>query len=158
MYDSLPALLSHPHEILETNTYSPPGDNVRAAYSLRLGTNLVADISSGGEISLRLSAVDQQISYLFNSREFGHGNEPLLQITAVPARLEIVSGYFTNGNFHLSGVGKANLSYQVQATTNAVGSNWVTLGTVVSDGAALIRFDDSVASNHPRRFYRLCGL
>ena len=154
-YGSLTNLLSLPHEILETNTYTPPGNNVREAYSLRLGTNLIADITSGGEISFRLYAADQQLSYLINSHEFGHGNEPRIQITTVPARLEILSGYFTNGNFRLVGVGRANLAYQVQATTNLTGSNWVTLGTVVSDGAALIQYDDLTASNHARRFYRL---
>lgn len=38
------------------------------SYSLNLSSSLVADIMGGGELSLRLFAADNNISYLFNSR------------------------------------------------------------------------------------------
>jgi len=33
--------------------------------------------------------------------------------------------------------------------------NWQFLGTVTADGVGGIQFDDTSASNQPRRFYRL---
>jgi len=48
-YDSLPTLLMGPHEILGTNTYSPPGIDVPVTWMLPLSPNLVADIAAGGE-------------------------------------------------------------------------------------------------------------
>ena len=38
-YDSLPSLLMGPHEILCTNTYTPPGVNVPVTWTLPLSTN-----------------------------------------------------------------------------------------------------------------------
>lgn len=155
-YDSFPGLLSGPREILCTNTYIPPGDNVPVTYTLPLNPNLVADVAAGGDVSFLFYAADNQIGYLFNSWNYGRGNEPLINVTAclnvVPPR--IVSGYFMNGSFHLIGFGGANLQYQVQANTPLTTTNWQTIGTVNADGAGMIQFNDSSAIQ-PYRFYRL---
>ncbi len=155
-YDSLPDLLSGAHAILGTNTYTPPGNNVPVTYALPLDTNLVADVSGGGDVSFLLYAADNQIGYLFNSCNYGRGNEPLINITATPRvlPLEILPGYFTNGLFHLTGIGGTNLQYQVQASSDLTTTNWQTIGTVTADGAGMIRFDDPAATNS-QRFYRL---
>ncbi len=58
-YDSLPALLSGAHEILGTNLYSPPGNNVPVTYPLPLTTNLV-----GGRVGWRR----RDISFLRGGR------------------------------------------------------------------------------------------
>jgi hypothetical protein len=154
-YDSLPVLLSGAHDILCTNTYSPPGDNVPVSYPLPLDTNLVAEVMQGGSVTLLFYAADNQISYLFNSYNYGRGNQPLIHATANGAQLELVTGVFTNGVFHLAGLGVANQQYQVQATTNPARTNWQVLGTVTSDGGGLIQFDDLTAANQAERFYRL---
>ena len=73
-YDSLPDLLSGPHEILCTNTYSPPGNNLPVTYTLPLDTNLVAEVAGGGDVTLLFFAADNQIGYLFNSYSYGRGN------------------------------------------------------------------------------------
>ena len=103
-----------------------------------------------------LYAADNQIGYLFNSWNYGRGNEPLINVTAclnvVPPK--ILSGYFTNGLFHLIGFGGANLQYQVQANTPLTTTNWQTIGTVKADGAGMIQFNDPSAIQ-PYRFYRL---
>lgn len=153
-YDSLPDLLSGPHEILCTNTYSPPGDNVPVSYVLPLSTNVVSNITNGGDISLLFYAADNQIGYLFNSHEYGRGNDPLISVTASPS-LEITSAYFTNGAFHLSGVGGDNMQYQVQANTDLTTTNWIAIGTVTADGSGAIEFDDANATNSAQQFYRL---
>lgn len=54
-------------------------------YTLTLTSGFTADLLSGGLVSLRLSAADSAVSYLFNSRTFGTATaRPLLSITAVP--------------------------------------------------------------------------
>jgi hypothetical protein len=155
-YNSLPDLLSTTHEILCTNTYAPPGNNVYVTWTLPLNSNLVADVAGGGDVSFLFYAADDQIGYLFNPHTFP-GNEPLIHVTAAlnAAQLEIVSGYFTNANFHLAGLGAPNLEYQIQATTSLATTNWQALGTVTADGAGMILFDDLTATNQLQRFYRL---
>lgn len=153
-YDSLPGLLSSDHEILCTNTYTPPGDNVPVTYALPLNTNLVNEAANGGDVSLLFYAADNQIGYLFNSHEYGRGNDPLMHVTASPS-LEITSGYFTNGLFHLTGIGGENMQYQVQANTNLSTTNWISIGTATADGSGTIQFDDTNAINQIQKFYRL---
>jgi hypothetical protein len=75
-------------------------------------------------------------------------------VTASPS-LEITSGCFTNGVFHLSGVGGNDVQYQVQANTNLSTTNWMAIGTVTADGSGTIQFDDTNAANHIQQFYRL---
>jgi hypothetical protein len=153
-YNSLPSLLTHQHEALCTNTYSPPGVNVPVTWPLPLSTNLVADIAAGGDVTFLFYAADNQINYLFNSYSYGRGNEPLIHVTADPV-LRILSGSFTNSLFHLTGIGCTNLPYQIQASSNTATTNWQTIGTVTSDGTGLIQFDDTNALSQAQRFYRL---
>jgi hypothetical protein len=156
-YASLPALLAEPHDVLCTNTYVPPGDsipNIPETWPLPLDQNLVTNIADGGPVSFRFYAADNQVSYLFNSHNYGNGNQPLINITASPL-LKILSGYFTNGIFHLAGMGGTNTPYQVQASTNLNTANWQVLGTATSDITGAIRFDDPAAASHNQRYYRL---
>ena len=152
-FESLSDLLSVPTNVLCTNTYTPPGNNVPITYTLPLNTNVVAEIESGGEATFLFYAADTNIAYLFNSREYGRGNQPLINVTASPF-LEIVSGAFTNGVFHLIGQGGAGFQYQVQANTNLTTANWETIGTVTADTNGIIEFDDLTPTNR-ERFYRL---
>lgn len=152
-YNSLPALLAQPHEILCTNTYSPPGNNVHVTWPLPLATNLVADISGGGEVTFNFYAADNQVGYLFNSYKYGRGNEPLIHVVAIPW-LKILSGAFTNGGFHLTGIGGTNAMYQVQASADLSTTNWQTIGTATADSSGAIQFDDRTATNRSQRFYR----
>jgi len=153
-YASLPNLLSGAREILCTNTYSPPGNNVPLTYALPLKPSLVADVSRGGDVTFHFYAADDQVGYLFNSHSYGRGNEPLLHVVAMPV-LKILSGSFTNGAFHLTGLGGPNLTYQVQASSGLTTSNWQTLNSVTADSAGTIQFDDLTATNQSQRFYRL---
>jgi hypothetical protein len=152
-FDDLPALLSGPTSILCTNTYIPPGDNVPVFYTLPLDTNLLADIDGGGNATLFFYAADNQIDYLFNSREYGRGNQPLINVTATPL-LQILSGNFSNGVFYLTGTGVANEQCQVQVNADLTTTNWQTLGTVTPGTNGVIQFDDTSATNQ-QRFYRL---
>ncbi len=151
-YSWLPSFLSAPHEILCTNTYVPPGDNIHVTWTLPLRKNLVNSIAQG-DVSFYFYAADTQINYLFNSHEYGRGNEPLIHVTAVPL-LKILSGYLPNGLFHLTGFGGANALYRVQSSPN-LSTNWQTIGTATADSAGTIQFDDTGVSNQLQRFYRL---
>ena len=156
-YDLLSDLLSGAHEILGTNTYVPPGNNVHLTYTLPLTTNLVADVSGGGKVTFLFHAADDQIGYLFNSYSYGRGNEPLVHVTATlnAVQLKILSGYFTNGLFHLTGSGGTKLQYQVQANSDLTTTNWQTIGTATADSVGIVQFDDNTVTNQSQRFYRL---
>ena len=153
-YNSLSNLLTNAHEILCTNAYSPPGNNVHVTWPLPLRSNLLNDITGGGAVSFRLFAADDQINYLFNSHNFGNGNDPLIHVTAIPP-LKIFSGNFENGSFRLVGFGGTNAVYSVQANSDLSTTNWLTLGTATADDNGAIQFDDFTATNQIRRFYRL---
>ena len=155
-YDSLPSLLAGPDEILGTNTYTPPGNNVPVTYALPVTTNLMNEIGAGGEITLLFYAADNEIGYLFNSYNYGRGNEPLIQITAGPRATApvIISAGFTNGQFQLAAIGAAGLACQVQASSDLNATNWQTLGAVTADGNGFMQFADP-ATGQSRRFYRL---
>ena len=152
-FDSLPELLSGPTNILCTNTYTPPGNNIPITYKLPLNTNIMAEIQSAGEATFLFYAADTNIAYLFNSKEYGRGNDPLINVTASPF-LEILSDNFADGVFHLIGQGGAGFQYQVQANTNLATANWETIGTVTADTNGVIKFDDPSATSQ-ERFYRL---
>ena len=152
-FNALPALLSQPHVPLCTNLFVPPGNNVPVVWPLPLNANLVADITSGGTVTFRLYAADANVGYLFNSHEYGRGNQPLIIITAVPL-LKILSGGFTNGGFLLTGVGGTNAPYQIQAQTSLTTTNWLNLGTATADANGFIEFYDDGAGSRVQRFYR----
>jgi len=81
-FNSISTLLAG-SDSLGTYTYTPPGNNVYANYSLSLDAGLVSDAAAGGDVSLYFYAADNQISYLFNSRTFASGR-PQLTLTSAP--------------------------------------------------------------------------
>ncbi len=80
-YNSIPGLFSPGSSSLGTFTYTPPGDNIYATYTLPLNSSLVSDVDAGGDVSLYFFAADNQVSYLFNARSFG-SNRPEFTLTA----------------------------------------------------------------------------
>jgi hypothetical protein len=80
-FNSISSLLSGAHDSLGAFTYTPPGNNVYVNYSLPLNSDLVADASAGGDVSLYFFAADNDVSYLFNARSFA-SNHPEFTLTA----------------------------------------------------------------------------
>jgi hypothetical protein len=80
-YNSISTLLAG-SDSLGNFTYTPPGNNTYASYALPLDANLVSDATAGSALSLYFYAADNQVSYLFNSKEYST-NHPELTITAV---------------------------------------------------------------------------
>jgi hypothetical protein len=84
-FNSIPSLLGAGHDSLGTYTYTPPGNNIFAGYSLSLDAGLVSGAAAGGAVSLFFYAADNQVSYLFNSREYtASPNSPQLTLTVAP--------------------------------------------------------------------------
>jgi hypothetical protein len=85
-YNSLGVLESGADETLGTFTYTPVGNTnpptiPAANYALGLDSSFIADISAGGDVSLRAYADDATVGYLFNARSFG-SNKPTLIVSA----------------------------------------------------------------------------
>ncbi len=80
-FNSISTLFAGGSASLGTFLYTPPGNNVYENYALPLNGSLASGVAAGGGVSLYLFAADNQISYLFNSKEFG-SNHPELTITA----------------------------------------------------------------------------
>ena len=155
-YDSLPVLLSGEHEILGTNFYSPPGNNMPVTYPLPLTTNLLANVSAGGDVTFLFYAADDQIGYLFNSYSYGRGNQPLINVTATAnaAPLKNLSGIFTKGVFHLTGAGnnKCDLSNPSlhQSGDDQLADDWHGHRRT----ATATFFIDDLNATNAQRFYR----
>jgi hypothetical protein len=115
----------------------------------------VNDIAQGGDVTLLFYAADNQIGYLFNSHNFGNGNEPMIKIVAMPPPPKFLFGAFINGNFRLTAMGQMSQAYQVQANGDLTTTNWQNLGTATANSAGVIQFDDTNTLNQPQRFYRL---
>jgi hypothetical protein len=83
-FNSISSLLSPGYDSLGTYTYTPPGNNIYVNYLLPLDASLVSDTTAGGGVSFYFYAADNQVSYLFDSREFA-SNHPELTLTATVA-------------------------------------------------------------------------
>ncbi len=87
-FNSISSLFSAGSASLGSFTYTPPGNNVYENYSLPLNGSLDSDAAAGGDVSLYLFAADNQVSYLFNSKEFTSTPpthpELTITVTAVP--------------------------------------------------------------------------
>jgi hypothetical protein len=153
-YNSLPVLLAAAREALCTNLYTPPGNNFHVTWPLPLTANLLADIVAGGEVTFRFYAADSRVGYLFNSHDYGRGNEPLIHVVAAPL-LKILSGALARDVFLLIGAGSPNTAYQVQASSVMPAAHWEVLGVAEADSAGTLQFNDSGAATNALRFYRL---
>jgi hypothetical protein len=82
-FDSLGTLLAGGSETLGAYTYVPPGNNVPVVWTLDLTNAFLVDAETGGNLSFRFYASDNQVGYLFNARSFA-ANRPLITVMAVP--------------------------------------------------------------------------
>jgi hypothetical protein len=83
-YSSLPSFTSAGDETLGTFSFNGATSG-SVAYNLSLTPGFSADAAAGDLVSLRMFAVDNAVSYLFDSGNFGTASaRPLLTIVAVP--------------------------------------------------------------------------
>jgi len=107
-YNNLGSYLSADDRKLGTFTWDAPGSNIARTWNLALDSSLVNDVSAGtagNQTSFRYSA-DGTVGFLFNQRNFGAPNAPVLSITAdVP---EPVAGGLLFVAFVGIGMGRRN--------------------------------------------------
>jgi hypothetical protein len=85
-YNSLVSTFENPTADQALGTFAFPGGSSGAnIYSLDLSPGLASDIMAGNQVTLRLDAADNQVSYLFTSRAATlPADQPQLVITTVP--------------------------------------------------------------------------
>ena len=83
-FSTLNSFLSAGDEALGTFSFNGATSG-NTTNTLGLTSSFLADLLAGNEVSLRLSAADSTVSYLFDSRSFStSSSRPLLTITAIP--------------------------------------------------------------------------
>jgi hypothetical protein len=80
-FNSISSLLSPGFDPLGTYAYTPPGNNVYANYSLSLDANLATDAAAGGNVSFYFYAADNQVGYVFNSKDYTGNPRNHLELT-----------------------------------------------------------------------------
>lgn len=86
-YDSLLGTYINNSADQALGTFSfPGGSSGQNSYTLSLSSGLMNDISTGSDLSLRLFAADNQVSYLFSSRSGNANSRPtlLIDVVAIP--------------------------------------------------------------------------
>ena len=82
-FSTLPSFLSASDEALGMFAFAG-GTSGNNTYTLGLPGSFTADMTSGNNVSLRLFAADNAVSYVFDSRNFGTaGARPLLTVNAI---------------------------------------------------------------------------
>lgn len=103
-FHSLPSLLSASDETIGAFHWDAPsgtvisypvsmegsGGQVSTTWSLALQPGFLADVESGGLVSLRFYATDASTAYLFNSKTKGPDYWPILEVLAVPEPSTVV--------------------------------------------------------------------
>ena len=76
-----------------------------------------------------------------------------VSVTTLPLLTLDPVGFQTNRAFKLCMTGEVGASYEIQANTNLVGTNWTVLG-VMQNTNGIWRYSDVTASNSTYRAYR----
>jgi hypothetical protein len=108
------------------------GSSGTSNYSLSLSSGLVSNVLAGNILSLRLFAADNQVSYLFSSRQGGSvSNSPTLVITAIQTPVTpALSIIFTNNQTVVSWPASAT-NWTLQTNSDLTTTNWGNYGSTV---------------------------
>ena len=83
-WNTLPGFLGASDEALGTFAFNGASSG-STSYTLNLTSGFSLDLSGGNLASLRILSADSNVSYLFNTRNFGTvASRPVLNVTAVP--------------------------------------------------------------------------
>jgi hypothetical protein len=114
-WQDLPLILnSNPDTSL--GVFTNTGVNGQVAFTLQIAETFLADMRSGGELSLYLTASNLEVGFTFNSRNFGNTNaQPWLEVTAVAnPRPAIDSITLAGRNVLVSFGATTNWTYRLQ--------------------------------------------
>jgi hypothetical protein len=158
-YGTLPSMLNSSIDV-SLGQFTNSGLDGPVSFNLGLAPSFLADIRSGGKVSLYLTAASAQVGFTADSRSFGTASaRPSLEITAVPRpgpQVLSILALVTNG-VAVSFDTVSNWTYIVQCadgftSTGMMGwSNLITVTAQATNGHTM--FADGVTNR--RRFYRL---
>ncbi len=81
-------------------------------------------------------------------------NSFVVQILLPPAPTIAAGTQLANGNFQLTFNTVSNITWRIEASTNLLSTNWLSILTNTAGLGGAIQFTDLLATNHPWRFYR----
>jgi archaellin len=155
------ATLLNPSTDASLGAFTNAGVNFTNFFSLALPAVFANDIAAGGEVTLFLTAIDANIGFTVDSRDFGTVSAwPYLIVSAVP-QPGISEVNLSGTNVVLSATnGAAGGTYYVLGSTNAAWplSQWTPVATTVltANGAFTITVTNAVnSSSPPQQFFIL---
>jgi hypothetical protein len=121
-WQDLPGILNSNLDV-SLGVFTNSGSNAQISFLLTPADSLIADVRSGGELSLYLTAVSPDSGFTFNSRNFGNTNaQPFLELNAVAnPGAKIDSIVISNLNAIVSFDTVSNWSYCVLGADNLSG-------------------------------------
>jgi hypothetical protein len=84
----------------------------------------------------------------------GATNSFIVQVLLPPALKIAAVAQPTNGSFQLTFSTISNTTWRIEASTNLLSTNWLSLLTNMVGPGGTLQFTDLLATNFPRRFYR----
>lgn len=153
-WQDLPAILNSNVDV-SLGVFTNSGSNAQISFLLNTADSLIADVRSGGEVSLYLTAVSSDIGFTFNSRNFGNTNaQPFLELNAVAnPRAKIDSIVISNLNAIVTFDTLSNWSYCVLGADNLSGP-WMNLWTMPAESTnGFVSFVEEAVRG--QRYYRL---
>src|SRR5262249_7223666 len=131
------------------------GADGQISFAVPIAESFLADVRSGGEVSLYFTAQSQQVGFTFNSRDFGNTNAwPVLEVFAVAdpkPRIDSISLAGSDVSVKFGTV--SNWTYVVQGT-DGWGTSWSNLLTVAAQPTNGQTVFVEAATNR-QRLYRL---
>lgn len=153
-WQDLPAILNSNLDV-SLGVFTNTAANTQISNSLSLAESCIADIRSGGELSLYLTAASPDIGFTFNSRNFGNTNaQPYLEVTAMAnPKPRIESIVISNKSAVVSFETVSNWNYAVLGADSLSGSwaNLLTISAQPTNGHVSF-LEDAVRGE---RFYKL---
>jgi len=155
-WQDLPSILD-PSMDTSLGVFTNTGADGQISFVLGKPDRFLADLRSGGELSLYLTAASPQVGFTFNSRNFGNTNaQPALEVTALPnPRPGIDSVAAAGGNISVGFSVTTNWTYRLQRADTLPGRGaWVDVLIVPSQlSPTNVVYVEGLTNS--RAFYRL---
>lgn len=122
---------------------------------LRLQSGFVSDVSTGGLVSLYMTApTNSPVGFTFHSHNFVDSTQwPFLEIAAVQMP-QITSLLITGADVKIAFATSINITNTVEYTSNLASIGWSALTNIVGTGGSVMVIDPGAATL-PKRFYRV---
>jgi hypothetical protein len=139
------------HTFLITASGTDP-DGTVTNLSLLQDTNVLVSVA-GGSAQLTYSSDfpgDLTFTAIATDNKGASGVTNItVNLSTLPTLMLDGAGFQTNRSFKLCMTGEAGTNYEIQASTNLAGTNWIVLGTMQNTNG-IWRFSDATATNSSR--------